>query len=317
MRWCTYVSPADSSERAGLRHEGQIHGLPGEHRLIDLLGDDGQRMAEAAERAISDPPEVVAEGEARFLAPVPEPPSIRDFYAFEEHVKTSARALGREVSPVWYENPLFYFSNPAAVRGPHDDTPIAPGSQHFDYELEIAAVVGRPGSDLDPATAGQHVAGYMVMCDWSARDLQAQEMKGHLGPAKGKDSATSFSAFLVTPDELADRRAGNAYDLEMTASVNGRAYSRGTFASIYWPFDDLLAYASRGTTLRSGDVIGSGTVGTGCILELSAVHGPDAYPWLQPGDQVRLETERLGVISSTIRPPAPVIPLRGRARPGA
>ena len=163
----------------------------------------------------------------RFLAPVPDPPSIRDFYAFEEHVKTSAQALGREVSPVWYEIPLFYFTNPAATRGPCDDIPVTPGSARFDYELEIAAVVGRPGSDLDPAVAERHIAGYMVMCDWSARDLQAQEMAGRLGPAKGKDSATSFSAFLVTPDELEDRRAGNAYDLEMTASVNGRPYSSG------------------------------------------------------------------------------------------
>ncbi len=310
MRWCTYVSPADSAERVGLLHEGAIRGLSGVRRLVDLLGDDEQRMAAAAGRALNDPAEVVAEDGVRFLAPVPDPPSIRDFYAFEEHVKTSARALGREVSPVWYEIPLFYFTNPAATRGPCDDIPVTPGSARFDYELEIAAVVGRPGSDLDPGVAERHIAGYMVMCDWSARDLQAQEMAGRLGPAKGKDSATSFSAFLVTPDELEDRRAGNAYDLEMTASVNGRPYSRGRFSAIYWRFGELLAYASRGTTLRSGDVIGSGTVGTGCILELSAVHGHDSYPWLRPGDRVRLEVDRLGVISSTIGPAAPVIPLR-------
>ena len=121
----------------------------------------------------------------------------------------------------------------------------------------------------------------------------------------GKDSATSFGAFLVTPDEPADRRAGTAYDLEMTASVNGRPYSRGTFSGIHWRFGELLAYASRGTTVRSGDIIGSGTVGTGCILELSTAGGPEAYPWLKPGDQVRLEVDRLGVISSTIRPSAP------------
>ena len=173
-----------------------------------------------------------------------------------------------------------------------------------------AAVVGRPGSDLDPAIAEQHIAGYAIMCDWSARDLQAQEMKGHLGPAKGKDSATSFCAFLVAPDELADSQAGNAYDPEMTASVNGRPYSRGTFSGIHWRFGELLAYAFRGTTVRSGDIIGSGTVRTGCILVPSAAGGPEAYPWLKPGDQLRLEVDRLGVISSTIRPSAPVIPLR-------
>jgi len=278
MRWCSYVSPGDPAVRVGLLHEGAIRGVPGSGRLVDLLGDDGERLAGAAERALSDPAEVIAEGDARFLAPVPEPPSIRDFYAFEEHVRTAARAIGHDVNPVWYEIPLFYFTNPAATRGPFDDIPIAPGSQRFDYELEIAAVIGRPGSDLDPSAAEEHIAGYMVMCDWSARDLQAHEMKGHLGPAKGKDTATSFSAFLVTPDELAACRAGNAYDLKMTASVNGRPYSSGTFSSLYWRFGEMVAYASRGTTLRPGDIIGSGTVGTGCILELAGVHGEEATP---------------------------------------
>jgi 2-keto-4-pentenoate hydratase/2-oxohepta-3-ene-1,7-dioic acid hydratase in catechol pathway len=309
MRWCTYISPADSTDRVGLLHEGQIRGLPGTGSLVDLLGDDGQRLAQAAERAVRDPAEVVAEGDVRFRAPVPRPPSIRDFYAFEEHATTAANALGRDVAPVWYETPLFYFTNPAATRGPYDDVPVSPGSRSFDYELEVAAVVGR-GADLDPARAEEHIAGYAVMCDWSARDLQAREMQGHLGPAKGKDGATSFSAFLVTPDEIEDRRGGNAYDLEMTASVNGTTYSRGNLSTIYWRFGEMLAYASRGTELRPGDVIGSGTVGTGCILELAGVHGHDAYPWLQPGDQVRLECDRIGVISATIVPPVPVIPLR-------
>jgi 2-keto-4-pentenoate hydratase/2-oxohepta-3-ene-1,7-dioic acid hydratase in catechol pathway len=313
MRWCTYLSPADSREHVGLLHEGAVRGLPGPGTLTGLLGDHGQRLEQARGQAMHDPVEVVPVSAVRFVAPIPRPPSIRDFMAFEEHVRSSATALGHDVNPVWYEIPLFYFTNPAATRGPYDDVPIAPGSRRFDYELEIAAVISQPGSDLDPAAAEEHIAGYMVMCDWSARDLQAHEMKGHLGPAKGKDTATSFSAFLVTPDELASRRAGNAYDLEMTASVNGRNYSRGTFASIYWRFGELLAYASRGTALRPGDVVGSGTVGTGCILELSGVHGQDAYPWLKPGDQVRLEVDGLGIISSVIRPSAPVIPLRGTA----
>jgi 2-keto-4-pentenoate hydratase/2-oxohepta-3-ene-1,7-dioic acid hydratase in catechol pathway len=230
--------------------------------------------------------------------------------AFEEHVRTSSRALGHDVNPVWYEIPLFYFTNPAAVRGPHDDIPVAPGSNAFDYELEIGAVIGRAGADLDPARAEEHIAGYMIMCDWSARDLQEHEMRGRLGPAKGKDTATSFSAALVTPDELEPYRAGNAYSLAMTASVNGKVYSRGTFSAIHWRFGELLAYASRGTTLRTGDIIGSGTVGTGCILELSLVHGGDAYPWLRPGDRVRLEVEQLGVIESTVVPGPPVVPLR-------
>ena len=298
MRWCTYASP--DGDRVALQHEGALHAVRGVTSLVDLLGDDGERLAQAAEQARRDPLEVVREQDVVLRAPVPRPPSVRDFMAFEEHVQTSSRALGHEVAPVWYEIPLFYFTNPAAVRGPYDDVPVPPGSVRFDYELEVAAVVGRGGSDLDPATAEQAVAGYVVLCDWSARDLQEVEMRGMLGPAKGKDTATSLSGFLVTPDELEPFRGGRAYDLAMTASVNGRPYSAGTFATIYWRFGQLLAYASRGTELRPGDVIGSGTVGTGCILELSRVHGSDAYPWLQPGDEVVLEVEQVGRVASRV-----------------
>lgn len=309
MRWSSYISPTDNTEHAGLLAGGEIRGLP-DTRVLDLLGDGGRRMAAARDHAMNDPFEVVAASGVTVRAPIPVPPSIRDFMAFEEHVQTSARALGHEVNPVWYEIPLFYFTNPAAVCGPYDDVPIAPGSQSFDYELEIGAVVGLGGADLDPARAEDHIAGYVVMCDWSARDIQGHEMRGLLGPAKGKDTATSFSGALVTPDELEPYRAGNAYALEMTASVNGKPYSRGDFSTIYWRFGEILAYASRGTELRPGDIICSGTVGTGCILELSRVHGSEAYPWLQPGDRVRLEVEHLGEIESTIVPGAPLVPLR-------
>jgi 2-keto-4-pentenoate hydratase/2-oxohepta-3-ene-1,7-dioic acid hydratase in catechol pathway len=311
MRWSTYTSATDGRDHVALCKDGELYALRDVPSLLDLLGDGFEdRMADAAERALRDPFEVVAEAHAQFRAPIPSPPSIRDFMAFEEHVQTSSQALGQVVNPVWYELPLFYFTNPAAVRGPYDDIPVAPGSQRFDYELEIAAVVGRGGSDLDPAKAADHIAGYMVLCDWSARDLQEHEMRGLLGPAKGKDTATSFSRYLVTPDELEPHREGNAYALKMTAEVNGKAYSQGTFSTIYWSFGQLLAYASRGTALRPGDIIGSGTVGTGCILELSRVHGEDAYPWLQPGDNVRLEIQQVGVIESKlIAGPLPV-PLR-------
>lgn len=299
MRWCTYVSPADGQERVALIEGDSLFGLDRPRRLIDLLGDD-TALAEAAGRARSAPFEVVGLAGADLRAPVPVPPSIRDFIAFEEHVRNAARGFGREVNPAWYENPLFYFTNPAAVRGPNDPVAVAPGSEAFDYELEIAMVIGRPGRDLDPATALEHIAGLMVFCDWSARDLQSREQKGNLGPAKGKDTATSFGPWLLTRDELADRRAGRAWDLEMTASVNGRCYSHGNLSSIYWSPGQILAYASRGTELRSGDVIGTGTVGTGCILELSAVHGSDAYPWLRAGDRVELTVDLLGSIQATV-----------------
>jgi 2-keto-4-pentenoate hydratase/2-oxohepta-3-ene-1,7-dioic acid hydratase in catechol pathway len=222
--------------------------------------------------------------------------------AFEEHLVTSAAATGTSVPPVWYDQPVFYFSNPAAIKGPYDDVPMAPGTAQYDYELEVAAVIGRPGSDLTPADAESHIAGYVLFCDWSARDLQLKEMTIGLGPAKGKDTATSLGPFLVTPDELEARRSGNGYDIPMTASVNGTTYSQGNWRDLFWSFGQMLAYASRGTELRTGDVIGSGTVGTGCILELSQVHGSDHYPWLKPGDRVELDIGPLGSAAVQVVP---------------
>jgi 2-keto-4-pentenoate hydratase/2-oxohepta-3-ene-1,7-dioic acid hydratase in catechol pathway len=309
MRWSTYLSPLDGAEHVGLVDDSRLLGLASPTRLVDLLGDDGIRLAAAATQARTDPWETLDLEGATLLAPIPVPPSMRDFMAFEEHVVTSAKAMNQQVDAVWYEMPVFYFTNPAAVLGPFDDVPIAPGCQAWDYELEIAAVVGKPGRDLDPATAEEHIAGYVIFCDWSARDLQASEMRSHLGPAKGKDTATTLGPWLVTPDELAPRKAGNAYDLDMTASVNGKVWSAGNMSTIYWGFGQLLAYASRGTELRPGDIVASGTVGTGCILELSRVHGSETYPWLVAGDEVRLEITQLGAIEVAVVPGAAVVPL--------
>jgi 2-keto-4-pentenoate hydratase/2-oxohepta-3-ene-1,7-dioic acid hydratase in catechol pathway len=307
VRWATYLSGA-GGHRVGLVDGTTINAVPGVHALIELLGDDGETMAAAADRARSDPAEVIDVGAARLLAPIPSPPAVRDFMAFEEHVANTRR--GKPVEPGWYERPVFYFTNPAAVRPPDCDIAISPGSSWFDYELEVAAVVGRGGSDLHPEDAEDHLAGFMVMCDWSARDLQRSEMELRLGPVKGKDSATSLGPYLVTPDELAGRRAGNGYDLRMTATVNGRVCSDGNWATVHWSFGQMLAYASRGTRLVPGDVLGSGTVGRGCLLELSILFGAEAYPWLQPGDTVVCEVERLGTITGRIVAGADVIPLR-------
>jgi 2-keto-4-pentenoate hydratase/2-oxohepta-3-ene-1,7-dioic acid hydratase in catechol pathway len=229
--------------------------------------------------------------------------------AFEEHVVTSMQAIGQKVDPTWYEIPVFYFTNPAAVKGPRDEVAISPGSSQFDYELEVAVIIGREGSDIPPAEAEDYIAGYTILCDWSARDLQAHEMRQGLGPAKGKDSATSLGPVLVTPDELEPHRSGKGFQLQMRASVNGVPYSEGSWSDIYWSFAQMIAFASRGTRLVPGDVIGSGTVGTGCILELSRVHGAQRFPWLKPGDRVRLEVEELGAIESTVRNGAEVVPL--------
>lgn len=300
MRWSSYLDH-DGTERVGVWQGDRLHTAPGAVSLIDLLGDDGTRLREAPERALAEPS--VDPATVRLLPPVPRPPSVRDFMAFEEHVVTALSAIGQRVDPLWYEQPVFYFTNPASLRGSNDPVAVSPGSAAFDYELEVAAVIGREGADLSPEEAVEHIAGYMLFCDWSARDLQAEEMKLTLGPAKGKDSASSCGPWMVTPDEFEPMAA-------MSAAVNGKPYSSGRLDSLYWSFGEMIAYASRGTRVVPGDVIGSGTVGTGCILELSRVHGSEAYPWLRPGDRVRLEVDGLGAIDVPVVEGAAVRPLR-------
>jgi fumarylacetoacetate (FAA) hydrolase len=212
-----------------------------------------------------------------FRPPVLHPPSVRDFYAFEQHVRTARALRGQEVPPEWYEVPVFYFSNPAAIYGPEDEIPY-PDTEELDYELEVAAIIGAEGQ----------IGGFTVMNDWSARDLQRQEMRVGLGPAKGKDFATSLGPIVVTPDELDGSRG------TMTARVNGEERSRGELADMYHSWDAIVAQAGRNTHLRPGDVLGSGTVGTGCILELGDGR------WLRPGDLVELEVDGIGVLRNRV-----------------
>ncbi len=216
--------------------------------------------------------------EVDLRAPVLHPPSVRDFYAFEQHVKMARARRGLDVPPEWYEAPVFYFSNPNAMYGPEDEIPYPVGTQELDYELEVAAIIGADG----------RIGGFTVMNDWSARDLQRKEMKVGLGPAKGKDFATSLGPVVVTPDEFSGREA------EMVARVNGEERSRGNLRDLYHPWERIVAHAGLNTHLVPGDVLGSGTVGTGCILELGDGR------WLQPGDVVELDVEGLGVLRNRI-----------------
>jgi len=287
-------------DRCGVLHGDEVHGLPQGASLVDFLGDGGDRLHSAGEAALREPSEVIALNDVRLRAPIPRPPTIRDFYAFEQHVRTARQRRGLDMIPEWYEFPVFYFSNPYATCGPDDDVAIPLDCSEMDYELEVAAVVGRGGADLDAAEAEAHIAGYMVMNDWSARDLQRREMKLSMGPVKGKDFATSLGPVLVTPDELEPHRRDKAFDLQMVARVNGEEWSRASLATINYSFGEMLAWASRNTRVEPGDVIGSGTCGTGCILELALVHGNERYPWLKPGDVVELEVEQLGVLRNRV-----------------
>ena len=210
--------------------------------------------------------------------PVPSPPSIRDFYAFEQHVKTARASRGLEVPDEWYRIPVFYFSNPSVIYGPEAVIPYPSDTNELDYELEVAAVIGADGQ----------IGGFTIMNDWSARDVQREEMKVGLGPAKGKDFATSLGPVVVTPDEFDGSSA------VMVARVNGEERSRGNLADLYHPWDRIVEQAGRNTELWPGDILGSGTVGTGCILE----HGDGR--WLQPGDEVELEVEGIGVLTNRV-----------------
>lgn len=230
--------------------------------------------------------------------PVPRPVSIRDFYAFEQHVKTCRRQRGLDMVPEWYEVPVFYFSNAASVIGPDEPVAAPAGSRALDYELELACVIGVRGRDLPPDDrALDHVAGFTIMNDWSARDLQRLEMSVGLGPSKGKDFSTSLGPQLVTFDELRDRYYDGRLHLEMSARVNGRELSHGNAGTMYWTWPQLIAHASRDAWLEPGDVLGSGTVGTGCILELTP---ESAGGWLKSGDVVELTVERLGTLRNPV-----------------
>jgi fumarylacetoacetate (FAA) hydrolase len=228
--------------------------------------------------------------------PVSRPGSVRDFYAFEAHVRNARARRGLPVPPEWYEFPAFYFSNPGSLVGDRAAIPKPAWTEALDYELEIACVIGVRARDVAAERWRSVVAGFTILNDWSARDVQRREMAIGLGPAKGKDFATSLGPALVTLDELEAKRRGDGYDLAMEARVNGATLSRGNARDLHYTFGQMIARASQDVYLFPGDVIGSGTVGTGCLLEL----GPEVHPWLEPGDEVVLEVERLGTLTNTV-----------------
>jgi fumarylacetoacetate (FAA) hydrolase len=233
----------------------------------------------------------------RFFPPILRPSTFRDFYAFEQHVRTARARRGEDMNPAWYEIPVFYFSNPNCFIGDGDAVFAPAGSTELDYELELGVVIGKRCRNVTSAQAWNCVAGFTIINDFTARDLQRTEMPIGLGPAKGKDFATGVGPVLVTRDEFADKINNETLSLQMQARVNGRELSRGNSSFLYHTFPKMIAHASRDADLFPGDVIGTGTVGFGCILEL----GPEnTGGWLKTGDVVELEIERLGVLRTRI-----------------
>lgn len=247
---------------------------------------------------------VLDEAALAFGPPVLHPPAFRDFYVFERHVASMWERRGQEIPEAWYRLPIFYFSNTSEIRGPGDSVWAPRGCHELDFELEVGAVVDTPVFDASASQAEAAIGGYFVLADWSARDLQRDESVVRLGPAKGKDFATSIGPWIVTPDALADRRADGATgpDLAMTATVRGPGgdaveVSRGTWSSAQFSFGQMLERASANVHVRAGEILGSGTVGSGSLLESRE---ETLGRWLEPGDVAALTIERLGTLSAPI-----------------
>jgi fumarylacetoacetate (FAA) hydrolase len=238
--------------------------------------------------------------DVRFLPPIARPTSLRDFSAFEAHTKNCTEGMGQKMNPLWYEIPAFYFSNPNCIVGTGDVIHPPKKAKSIDYELEVALLIGKEVRDYpsDGRDWMSYVAGFFLMNDWSARDLGSQEMKLFMGPVKAKDFATSFGPWLVTPDEFEE--VDGRINLPLTARVNGETWSTGDLRDIYFNWPRILAHASADTRLVPGDVIGSGTCGSGCIIELRITSGKDKHPWLKSGDFVELEAMKLGTLGNTI-----------------
>jgi fumarylacetoacetate (FAA) hydrolase len=324
MKLVTFLSP-DRSERVGILSQGQIIDARAALEKLDpasaaqasdmlsviresktMLPALG-RLLEAQQEGRLPPGCTEPEAQAYLLSPIPRPLSMRDGYAFRQHVEAARRNRGVPMIPEFDHFPVFYFTNHLAVTGPGDVPVQKQAQEKLDFELEAAVVIGREGRNIPAARADEHIFGYMIMNDWSARHLQMEEMKLNLGPAKGKDFATSLGPWLVTRDELARHAVpgphGERHDLKMRAFVNGKQLSFGNLKDMSWTFAQIIERASYGVTLHPGEVIGSGTVGTGCLLELNG--SPEGQKttgnsWLKPADKVVMEIEALGRLENTV-----------------
>ncbi len=306
MKLFNYALPDYAEVRLGLAIGGQLYDamkLAAGRQAVPFSVDDAlrdwpagfQELEELQTQPVADA--LLNESEIHFLPPLLRPANFRDFYAFERHVKTARALRDLDVVPEWYEIPVFYFSNPHALYG-HKATIKKPqATAELDFELEIGCIIGKRGRNIKAGESANYIAGYCVLNDWSARDLQRREMRVGLGPAKGKDFATGLGPFLVTADELKGKEKNKGYDLRMTARKNGQLISDGNWSEIHYSFGEMIARASQDADLYPGDLLGSGTVGSGCILELRP---ENTNGWLEPGDTITLEIEGLGLLEQKV-----------------
>jgi 2-keto-4-pentenoate hydratase/2-oxohepta-3-ene-1,7-dioic acid hydratase in catechol pathway/glyoxylase-like metal-dependent hydrolase (beta-lactamase superfamily II) len=315
MKWVTFRE--GDGERTGVLSGDEIHALQPGVSLLELIGYGAAGLQEVGEDALRSAPTVRLD-QVTLAAPIPRPPSIRDSLCFLDHMRNCQAAMGggRVLKDTWYRIPAFYFACPSTVLGPYDDAPMAPGSAWQDFELEIAAVIGRAGKDFSVAEAEQAIIGYMIFNDWSARDLQMLEGQLAIGQAKGKDGGVTLGPYLVTPDELEPYRRDGKLSLEVTGLVNGEVVGAGSTAAMDWSFAEVISYASRGVALTPGDVFGSGTVPTCTLVEHLDATAPESFRgWLHDGDVVTLTVQGLGETCQTVRKtPAPQ-PIPARPNP--
>ncbi|MBI89798.1 MAG: fumarylacetoacetase [Candidatus Marinimicrobia bacterium] len=261
--------------------------------LYDEMAQEGIEIEKVSGKRIA-----YLETEVQLTSPVPDPQSFRDFYAFEQHVRAARKLRGLKMHPDWFKIPIFYFSNSVALFGHGEKINYPNKTKELDFELEFAVIIANGGSNIASENASKYIAGYTICNDWSARDLQREEMAMSLGPAKGKDFATSFGPYMVTPDEIENAWDENGkLNLRMTCHINGELISDGNTNDLYHPFTKMIERASMNTRILPGDYLGSGTVGTGCILELRP---ENTGGWIKRGDTVRLEVEQLGVLENKI-----------------
>ena len=312
MRLSTYKLANNNKELIGLVKKDSLINLNeffGDISLVDLIKKDNWK-SETLKKIDEEKLVTHHINDVNLLAPIPNPNSLRDAYAFRQHVETSRKNRGLEMIKEFDEFPVFYFSNHNAIYGPQDEIKCMPSHfEKLDFELEIAIVIGKEGRNLKANEASSYIAGYMIMNDVSARGLQMKEMKLNLGPAKGKDFASVIGPYLVTPDEIKDKlidkgEHGSIYDLKMSFSLNNQLVSEGNFKDMNWTFEQIIERVSYGATIYPGDIIGSGTVGTGCLLELNGTEKikDSNYKevWLKEGDVVKMKIDKLGEISNKI-----------------
>ena len=297
----------NGSIKFGAFEEGKIYDLHAldanlSDNMLEFLQGEGNQL-QLAKAAVESGNPTMSAGDVELISPVPNPPSVRDAYAFRQHVYTARRNRGLEMIPEFDEIPIFYFTNHHAVFGEGDFPVLSRHTEKLDFELECAAVIGKGGRNISVSDADDYIAGFMIMNDLSARVLQMQEMKLNLGPAKGKDFGSTFGPWLVTKDELEpykqSSKDGDRYDLKMKAFVNDIQVSGDTLSNMTWTFAQIIERVSYGVDIFPGDVIGSGTCGTGCFLELNGSKITDNQ-WLNPGDTVSLEIDGLGTLTNKI-----------------